>query len=125
MRPHITTGAAAVGTHAILLPVSDGFATILPPMSAVAIVNARGRARIAAGQPWVYRQDTVRGPATDATSGGPAVVLVTDERHRPLAHATWAAHSPLALRVLMRAGDADAPDAIPDLLALVETRLAA
>jgi 23S rRNA (cytosine1962-C5)-methyltransferase len=63
-------------------------------------VGARGRARIAGGQVWIYRQDVLAGPDTDARAGGPTVVLVTDERKRPLAVATWAAQSPVALRIL-------------------------
>ena len=47
---------------------------------AVAVVNARGRARVLARHPWIFRQDVVRGPATDAArrrpgagaGGGPA-----------------------------------------------------
>jgi 23S rRNA (cytosine1962-C5)-methyltransferase len=69
----------------------------LPP---TARVNARGRARIAAGQVWIYRQDVIDGPSTDARTGGPALVRVSDERHRPLALATWSTESPVALRVL-------------------------
>jgi 23S rRNA (cytosine1962-C5)-methyltransferase len=62
-------------------------------------ITARGRARVASGHPWVYRQDVLDGPDSDATSGGPALVQVTDERRRPLAMATWAVASPVALRV--------------------------
>lgn len=89
-------------------------------MSFTVVVNARGRARIAAGHPWVFRQDVVRGPATDARSGGPSLVLVTDDRKRPLAVATWAAEARLALRVIDRARDE-----LPALLPLIEKRLAA
>jgi 23S rRNA (cytosine1962-C5)-methyltransferase len=86
------------------------------------VVNARGRARIASGHPWVFRQDVLSGPPTDVRSGGPALVTVVDERRRPLASATWAAHSPVALRVLERRSES-AP--LPDLLALVTERLQA
>jgi 23S rRNA (cytosine1962-C5)-methyltransferase len=89
-------------------------------MTATAVVNARGRARIAAGHPWVFRQDVVRGPEHDAGSGGPALVLVTDERRRPLAVATWAAQARLALRVIDRA-----TDRVPALMDLVEARVVA
>src|SRR5688572_30108269 len=88
--------------------------------TATAVVNARGRARIAAGHPWVYRQDVVRGPDGDAGSGGPSLVLVTDERKRPLAVATWAAQARLALRVIERG-----TERVPPLMELVEGRLAA
>ncbi len=99
-------------------------------------VGARGRARIAGGQVWIYRQDVLAGPETDARAGGPAVVLVTDERKRPLAVATWAAQSPVALRILHflprpaqrgeaaeRSSAGDGPG-LPDLLTLVEDRFA-
>lgn len=68
----------------------------------VAIVSARGRARIEAGHPWVFRQDVTDGPPTDARAGGPSTVWVTDGRGNPLALATWAAEAKLALRVLQR-----------------------
>ena len=87
-------------------------------MTPTAVVNARGRARIAAGHPWVFRQDVVRGPERDAGSGGPALVLVTDERKRPIAVATWAAQARLALRVIERA-----VEPLPSLMELVEARL--
>jgi 23S rRNA (cytosine1962-C5)-methyltransferase len=73
-------------------------------------VSPRGRARVTAGHPWIYRQDVVAGPDADATTNGPALVEVVDERNRPLALATWALQSPVALRVLHRgtsAGPAD------------------
>jgi hypothetical protein len=62
----------------------------------------------------VYRQDVVSGPERDATTGGPALVQVVDERKRPIAAATWAAEARLALRVIERREE-DAP--LPDLLA--------
>jgi 23S rRNA (cytosine1962-C5)-methyltransferase len=89
-------------------------------MTETAVVNARGRARIAAGHPWIFRQDVVRGPERDAGSGGPALVLVTDERKRPLALATWAAQARLALRVIDRA-----VDRVPELMDVVDARFAA
>jgi 23S rRNA (cytosine1962-C5)-methyltransferase len=90
-------------------------------MTPTAVVNARGRARIVAGHPWVYRQDVMRGPASDAGSGGPSLVLVTDDRKRPLAVATWAAQARLALRVIER-GETST---LPALMEVVETRLTA
>jgi 23S rRNA (cytosine1962-C5)-methyltransferase len=84
-------------------------------------VGARGRARVAAGQPWIFRQDVIAGPPDDARTGGPAMVLVTDERKRPIAVATWALASPIALRILDRKMVAGA--ALPDLLELAEARL--
>ena len=83
-------------------------------------VSARGRARVASGHPWIYRQDVVAGPEHDARTDGPALVLVTDERNRPLALATWSLESPIALRVLDR--QVSSPE-LPDFLQLVEARL--
>jgi 23S rRNA (cytosine1962-C5)-methyltransferase len=84
-------------------------------------LGSRGRARVASGHPWIYRQDVVAGPERDARSDGPALVLVTDERNRPLAVATWSLESPVALRILDRA--VSQGDGLPDFLKLVETRL--
>jgi 23S rRNA (cytosine1962-C5)-methyltransferase len=86
----------------------------------IAVVNARGRSRIAAGYPWVFRQDVIRGPAQDARAGGPAVVQVTDDRGRVLGVATWAAEARLALRMLARG-----EGAAPALLDVVGARLGA
>jgi 23S rRNA (cytosine1962-C5)-methyltransferase len=86
-----------------------------------AVVSARGAARIAAGHPWVYRPDVIRGPASDATDGGPSLVRIQDGRGRALGVATWAARPRLALRMVARAGQPEPTD----LLALVEERLAA
>ncbi len=86
---------------------------------AVAVVSARGATRIRAGAPWVFRTDLVRGPATDARDGGPAVVAVEDPRGKRLGTATWGVRGPIALRVL----DRD-PGAAPRPLAqLVAERL--
>jgi 23S rRNA (cytosine1962-C5)-methyltransferase len=82
-------------------------------------VTARGRSRIAVGQVWIYRQDVVKGPETDARAGGPTLVLVTDERGKPLAVATWAVESPVALRILERRTSAGQ---LPDLLQAIEDR---
>ena len=82
-------------------------------------IAARGRARVASGQPWIYRQDVIAGPEKDARTGGPALVQVTDDRNRPLALATWASESPVALRILDRRPSPD----LPDLLQIVEARL--
>ncbi len=83
------------------------------------MVSPRGAERIAAGHPWVYRPDVVRGPARDATDGGPSLVTVHDRRGKPLGVATWAARARLALRMVARAG-AMAPASIE---ALVRQRL--
>jgi 23S rRNA (cytosine1962-C5)-methyltransferase len=83
-------------------------------------VGARALARIASGHPWIYRQDVVSGPEHDARSDGPALVVVADERNRPLAIATWSSESPIALRILDRGTKATA---LPDFMQLVEGRL--
>jgi 23S rRNA (cytosine1962-C5)-methyltransferase len=84
-------------------------------------IGSRGRARVASGHPWIYRQDVIAGPERDARTDGPAVVLVTDERNRPLAIATWSLESPVALRILDRANfQGEGP---PDFLQLVAARL--
>jgi 23S rRNA (cytosine1962-C5)-methyltransferase len=82
-------------------------------------VNPRGRARIASGHPWIYRQDVLSGPETDARTDGPALVAVLDERRRPLARATWAAQSPVALRILQRQSE---KEPLLELMALVAER---
>jgi 23S rRNA (cytosine1962-C5)-methyltransferase len=87
-----------------------------------AIVNARGRARLGTGHPWIYRQDVLEGPAQDAGCDGPALVAVLDERKRPLAIASWAAQSPIALRIFERR---ESISALPDLLSLVTQRFEA
>src|SRR5690349_18563286 len=84
-----------------------------------AVVSGRGRARIVAGHPWVFRQDVVRGPQSDARAGGPSIVRVTDERGKVLGVATWAAEARLALRMLGREGT------VPALMDVVDRRLAA
>jgi 23S rRNA (cytosine1962-C5)-methyltransferase len=86
------------------------------------LVNTRGRARVASGHPWVYRQDIQSGPPTDASNGGPSLVAVLDERRRPLAIATWAAVSPVALRIFERRNEIAS---LPTLLALATERFEA
>jgi 23S rRNA (cytosine1962-C5)-methyltransferase len=96
--------------------------SVREPAIPTVVVNARGRARIASGHPWVYRQDVLSGPATDARQGGPTLVAVLDERRRTLASATWATLSPVALRVLQRRSDTGP---LPELMPLVTERLQA
>ncbi len=93
----------------------------MPSSSDSVVVTSRGRARISAGHPWVFRQDVVRGPDKDAGDGGPTLVRVQDERGRPLGTATWAARARLALRMV----DGDSSHVIDDLLAVVDDRLGA
>ena len=88
-------------------------------MSPTAKINSRGRSRLNAGHPWIYRQDVLAGPKTDARTDGPDVVIVADERGRPLGVATWASESPIALRIL----DRGPSDRVPDLMKVVEERL--
>jgi 23S rRNA (cytosine1962-C5)-methyltransferase len=87
----------------------------------VVVVNAHGSGRVRAGHPWIFRQDVVRGPDTDAATGGPTLVQVQDGRGKALGTATWAAQAKLALRMLTRA-DEPAPT---DLLDLINGRLVA
>ncbi len=87
-----------------------------------AVVNARGRARLGTGHPWIYRQDVLEGPPQDARDDGPALLAVLDERKRPLAIASWAAQSPVALRILERR---QSISELPDFLSLVTQRLQA
>jgi 23S rRNA (cytosine1962-C5)-methyltransferase len=87
----------------------------------VVVVNAHGSGRVRAGHPWIFRQDVVRGPDTDAATGGPTLVQVQDGRGKALGTATWAAQAKLALRMLTRA-DQPAPT---DLLDLINGRLVA
>jgi 23S rRNA (cytosine1962-C5)-methyltransferase len=93
-----------------------------PAAAATAVVSARGVERIRAGHPWVFRPDIVRGPDTDAATGGPSLVAVEDGRGKTLGVATWAAHARIALRMVERGPGAVMPR---DLLELVEERLAA
>jgi 23S rRNA (cytosine1962-C5)-methyltransferase len=87
-------------------------------------IGARGRARVVSGQPWIFRQDVIAGPPDDARAGGPALVLVTDERKRPVAIATWSLESPIALRILDRQVQKSGKPGLPALLPLIEARLA-
>lgn len=86
-------------------------------------VTPRGRRRIEAGHPWVFRQDVEAGPLADALTGGPPLVTVVDDRQQPLGLAMWAATSPVALRIVTRA--AVPSPASGDLLSLVKQRFAA
>lgn len=88
-------------------------------MTAEAVVGPRGRARIASRHPWIFRQDILRGPTDDATSGGPDLVTVVDGRGQRLGLATWAARSPIALRMLGWGQElaSGPPPALADLVA--------
>ncbi len=58
----------------------------------------RGTQRVRAGHPWVFRGDVSTPP--DAEGG--AIVRVVDTRGGFLGRAYWAAHSPIAVRMLTR-----------------------
>jgi 23S rRNA (cytosine1962-C5)-methyltransferase len=103
---------------------------------AVAVLTGRGRDRLLARHPWIYRADVLRGPADDASGGGPATVWLVDQRGKRLGWGTWAARAKIAVRVLdllpERPGDPGGAGAgtagtdaqsPPDLLALVAARL--
>jgi 23S rRNA (cytosine1962-C5)-methyltransferase len=90
------------------------------------VVTARGRARVLARHPWIFRQDVVRGPDTDARDGGPALVRVLGPRGEPLGLASWAARAKVALRVFTVGQPMEAEaDAGADLFTLVTARLGA
>jgi 23S rRNA (cytosine1962-C5)-methyltransferase len=90
------------------------------------VVSERGRARVFARHPFVFRPDVVRGPNTDARTDGPAIVRVFDGRGHYLGLATWAAEAKIALRLLSVAERGErAPDEVPALASLVEARLVA
>src|SRR5262245_7320808 len=96
------------------------------PAHPVAKVSPHGRWVRAQGHPWVVGQHVGQGPDPDAASGGPAVVLVQDQRGRAGAEATWAARSPVALRILTRFGMTEPTPVgrpLPDLLEIVDARL--
>ena len=88
-----------------------------------AVVNARGAARIAAGHPWVYRPDVVRGPDARRQRRRPVAGRASSTAAgKPLGVATWAARAaPGAAH-----GRARGPDREPATsLALVAERLSA
>src|SRR5258708_18842589 len=63
-------------------------------------VTQRGAARARAGHPWIFRADVAAAP--DGLVSG-AEVRIADARKNFIARGFWAAHSPIALRVLSRA----------------------
>ena len=64
-------------------------------MSAIARVTNKGTRRWAAGHPWIYRSDVTERPDTPA-----GVVLVEDNRARPLGWALWSPQSEISLRMI-------------------------
>ena len=65
----------------------------------MAVLTGRGRLRLLARQPWIFRQDVVSGPADDAQGTGPDTVWLADQRGRLLGWGTWAARAKIAVRV--------------------------
>ena len=69
-------------------------------MSSTARVTTKGLRRWEAGHPWIYRSDVAERP--DSPAG---VVLVEDNRNRPLGWALWSPRSEISLRLIE--GDPD------------------
>lgn len=64
-------------------------------MNNVARITTKGLRRWESGHPWIYRSDVAERPATDA-----GVVLVRDNRNRPLGWALWSPKSEISLRFI-------------------------
>lgn len=64
-------------------------------MRNTARITTRGLRRWEAGHPWIYRSDVVERPETEA-----GVVLVRDNRNRPLGWALWSPKSEISLRFI-------------------------
>ena len=62
-----------------------------------AVVSKKGARRWEMGHPWIYKSDVIERP-----SSLPGVVLVHDQRHKPLGWALWSPHSEISLRLLER-----------------------
>src|SRR5829696_8261956 len=58
-------------------------------------VTTKGLRRWESGHPWIYRSDVAERPASDA-----GVVLVRDNRNRPLGWALWSPRSEISLRFI-------------------------
>lgn len=67
-------------------------------------LTAEGRKAVAARHPWVYRDHVQSGVASSG-----ALVLVGDEKGRPLGVAAWSARSKIALRFLASGRDVAIP----------------
>jgi 23S rRNA (cytosine1962-C5)-methyltransferase len=85
------------------------------------VIRPSGVRRLGEGHPWIFRDDILEGPATDARTQGPLLVSVLDGRRKPLGLATWASSARLALRIWSR-GEGAVRETRP-FLALVEERL--
>src|SRR5436305_2570182 len=78
-------------------------------------VSKRAAARIREGHRWVYRSDLTK--TTEPPTA--ALVLVTDERGKPLGSALSSSSSQIALRMVSQAS----LDGDEELLALLRTRI--
>ncbi len=68
-----------------------------PQHRPVALVSARGAQRWDTGHPWIFRSDVAKAPSAAA-----GVVVVQDQRERPLGVALWSPRSEISLRLLDR-----------------------
>jgi 23S rRNA (cytosine1962-C5)-methyltransferase len=66
--------------------------TVVAP---TAVVTTRGAARIRAGHPWVFRSDVIQ---ADAAAGD--LIVVLNDRRRPLGAALWSDASQIAIRMV-------------------------
>src|SRR5262245_36215468 len=64
-------------------------------LMSIAVISRRGVDRVRAGHPWVYRSDVV---SSDGRPGD--LVLVLNERDKPLGWAFWSEASQISLRRL-------------------------
>ena len=64
-------------------------------MRNTARVTTKGMRRWEAGHPWIYRSDVAERPDSEA-----GIVLVRDNRNRPLGWALWSPRSEISLRLL-------------------------
>lgn len=69
--------------------------------AAEASVSAKGARRWTQGHPWIYRSDVTHRPGTEA-----GVVLVRDQRGKPIGRALWSPRSEISLRLLDANADA-------------------
>jgi 23S rRNA (cytosine1962-C5)-methyltransferase len=76
-------------------------------------VSPRGATRLKSGHVWVYRSDILSG---DNIAPG-SLVTVTDQRGKPLGTALYSSSSQIAIRLISH-------DPVPDLTALLRTRIA-
>lgn len=76
-------------------------------------VSPRGAARLKSGHVWVYRSDIL---SADGVEPG-SLVTVSDQRGKPLGTALYSSSSQIAIRMISH-------DPVPDLAALLRTRIA-